>query len=177
LSLEAPKVFLRIGLRPQTAHTDLRPGRNPDGGTMEATETFRIQHDELFVIAKDIVANLKEDALRTDAKNVRLQLSKLAGVLGAHLSIEDRWLYPKLVAHADASVARLAKQYQNEMSGLKEALDAYMTRWETSQKIQANPETFIKETLGLIEVLSQRMHRENGELYPLVDRLGLESLA
>lgn len=144
---------------------------------MEATETFRIQHDELVVIAKDISGNLKADALRTDAKNVRLQLSKMAGVLGAHLSIEDRWLYPKLVAHADASVARLARQYQDEMSGLKEAFDAYMTRWETSQKIQANPETFIKETLGLLEVLSQRIHRENSELYTLVDRLGLESLA
>jgi hemerythrin-like domain-containing protein len=147
------------------------------GGTMEATETFRIQHDELVVIAKDIAGNLKADALRTDAKSVRLQLSKMAGVLGAHLSIEDRWLYPKLVAHTDASVARLAREYQDEMSGLKEAFDAYMTRWETSQKIQANPETFIKETLGIFEVLSQRIHRENSELYTLVDRLGLESLA
>jgi Hemerythrin HHE cation binding domain len=147
------------------------------GGTMEATETFRIQHDELFVIAKDIAGNLKADALRTDAKSVRLQLSKMAGVLGAHLSIEDRWLYPKLVTHADASVARLARQFQDEMSGLKEAFDAYMTRWETSQKIQANPEPFIKETLGLFEVLSQRMNRENSELYTLVDGLGLESLA
>jgi hemerythrin-like domain-containing protein len=142
---------------------------------MEVTETFRVQHNELLVIAKEIAANLKADVLRKDASAVRFQLSQLAGVLTVHLSAEDRWLYPKLSAHPDA--AEIAKRYVDEMGGLKEAFGAYMKRWNTSTDIQANPEAFVKDTQGIFEALSNRIDRENRELYPLADRIGLAGLA
>jgi hypothetical protein len=143
---------------------------------LEVTDSFRAQHNDLLAIAKEIEASLKVDVLRKDARPVRFRLSKLAGILMVHLSAEDRWLYPKLSAHADASVSAISKRCVEEMGGLKDAFGAFMNRWSSTKDIQANPEAFVKDTQRLFAALYRRIDWENRELYPLADRIGLAGL-
>jgi hypothetical protein len=49
--------------------------------------------------------------------------------LQAHLAMEDEHLYPKLLTHADEAVRDLARQYVDEMGGLRERIRDYDRRW------------------------------------------------
>jgi hypothetical protein len=144
---------------------------------MAVTDSFRVQHDDLLALAKEIEASLRVDVLRKDASMVRFCLSKLAGILMVHLSAEDKWLYPKLSAHADADVSALCKRYVEEMGGLKDAFGAFMNRWSSARDIQANPESFVEDGQRVLLALCNRIAWENRELYPLADRIGLAGLA
>jgi hypothetical protein len=141
--------------------------------TPKATATFRRQHDEILSMAKGIAGALDPKALKEDAKSMRDKLSKLAGVLTVHLSMEDRSLYPMLVKHGDPSISSLAGRYMKEMGGLKEAFVSFVKRWSVVGAIEAAPETFIAETRGVFDALGKRVDRENNELYVIVDRVGI----
>ena len=136
-------------------------------------DSLRVQHDDLLAVAKEIEASLKVEVLRKDAKAIRFRLSKLAGILMVHFSAEDQWLYPKLSAHADASIAAISKRCAEEMGGLKDAFGIFMNHWNSTKEIQANAEAFIKDTQRIFAALYHRIDWENRELYPLADRIGL----
>lgn len=130
---------------------------------------YRTQHDELLEIANDIAQHLSTAALAQDASTARALLSKLLGRLKVHLSMEDKSLYPRLMAHPDPRISGVAKKFMDEMGGIVDVVTAYSEKWSTERKIQANADAFVLETQGLFSALANRIDKENNELYPLVD--------
>ena len=49
--------------------------------------------------------------------------------------------------------------------------EALVTRWETAEALRMDPYGFSVELLSALDVLHRRIHLEDRELYPLVDRL------
>ena len=136
---------------------------------MPYTDKYREQHVELAALATDV--RKSADALRTEADcaSVRGDLSRLAGKLMVHLSMEDKVMYPRLSEHADASLRATADSFASEMGGIAGAFTAYSAKW-TASAIKADMAGFGKETRAVMEVLLGRIQRENTTLYPLVDR-------
>lgn len=137
---------------------------------MAQTDNFRRQHDELLQLAGEMAPLLGAETLQREAVKVRAILAALAGKLNVHLSAEDNALYPRLLNHKDPQVAELARRYQEEMGGLKEAFGAYLSRWPSAAQIQKDPGRFAGETRGILEALGRRIDKENKGLYAVVDR-------
>jgi hemerythrin-like domain-containing protein len=139
---------------------------------MSRTENFRRQHREIHEVVREIEALLDPDKLRVDVEHCRLLLSELVGKLSVHLAMEDNALYPRLTNHKDKQVSELAKQYMNEMGGIKKVFTEYAQRWRSPAGIEGSTQQFIDETRGIFKALAERIAKEDNHLYPLVDQYG-----
>ena len=137
---------------------------------MGQADSFRRQHQEILGLVKELQPQLDAVSLRRDAARVATGLQRLAALLKAHLALEDSTLYPKLMAHADPEVAATARRYQQEMGGLQTAFSDYIERWPIASSIQQEPELFVSQTRQVVAALLARIEREDGELYPMLDR-------
>ncbi len=136
---------------------------------MANTQQFRQQHDDLLTIATKMAESFDVDSLSRDAKEMRALLSELAGKLKVHLAMEDKHLYPKLLAHEDIAVRTTAQKFIDEMGGIAQVFTTYLDRWPHAKAIQGNAAGFIEETKGLFNALGNRINRENNNLYPLLE--------
>lgn len=144
---------------------------------MARTDKFREQHNDLLKIAGELQALLDVAALSKDGTPARTCLGKLMGKLVLHLSTEDKVLYPELTTHKDLKVATLAKRFAKEMEGTTKAVVAYNEKWGTPSAIKANAALFVTETKQVIQILGDRIKRENQELYAAADRIEGTSFA
>lgn len=138
---------------------------------MARTDKFREQHGEILRLASELRATLVESKLAADGTASRSLLSKLLGKLTLHLAAEDRHLYPELQRSADAAVAALSKRFATEMGGIAAQIADWGKRWPTPNAIKADPRKFMAESNGILDILWNRMQRENRELYPAADRV------
>lgn len=94
---------------------------------------------------------------------------ELNATLIGHLKAEDWILYPMLLASDDPATAKTARQFMDEMGGLAAAFLAYADKWSASA-IDRDWDGYCSESKGIIEALTQRIIRENRDLYPLAER-------
>src|SRR5262245_13386055 len=135
---------------------------------MSETDIYRKQHAEIARLVRGVEVFLSPGKLPDDAAAARLKLSELAAKVELHLAMEDGTLYPSLMAHQDPRVRDKASHFNNEMSGIKAVFETYSRKW-TEAAIRENPGGFIGETNKLFAALGNRIHRENTELYPLLE--------
>ena len=138
---------------------------------MAVTDQLRRQHREIAEASSEIRRLLQPTSLANDASEVRTLVSQLMGKLTVHLSMEDRALYPSLVASGDASVAGPAQRFMDEMSHIGESIEAYRGKWPHAESIQADPTSFMTDTGELLDSLAERVQREERDLFPLADQL------
>ncbi len=103
-------------------------------------------------------------------QEVCLELSRLAGIVKIHLSLEDKNLYPRMLEHADASVRETAQEYQRSMGDLAPVYLAFHEKWMRSGAIEKDRQLFIKEFTGVREALKKRIELENANLYDVIDK-------
>jgi hypothetical protein len=139
------------------------------GKEMARTDSFRKQHNEILTIAREINGMLGSTIDDGSAEKIRSLLSKLAGLVNLHLAMEDKALYPTLLAHRDASVANTARRFSDEMGSVAAAFVGYINAWPNAAAIKADPVRFTTESKAIFNALSKRIHRENVELYVLLD--------
>lgn len=137
---------------------------------MRRTEQFRKQHEGIVGLVQEISKKLDSRTVADNAQEMRLIISKLAGLVKVHLAMEDKALYPSLATSSDPTVTATAKRFMTEMGGISEAFNKYYEKW-TTQAIRDQSDAFIRETQRLFNILGQRIERENNELYPLADKL------
>ncbi|HEY0490314.1 MAG TPA: hemerythrin domain-containing protein [Telluria sp.] len=138
---------------------------------MARTDSYRKHHDEILGIAREINALLGDSISDSNADTIRKLLSRLAGLVNVHLAMEDKGLYPELLAHGDASVKATARRFSDEMGSVAAAFVGYINTWPTSTAIKGDPVRFTTESKAIFNALSKRIHRENTELYVLLDAL------
>ena len=136
---------------------------------MKNTQRYREQHTELLEIATEISGYLNESRIVNEAAKVRSLLSRLLAKLKIHLAMEDKNLYPKLLQSNDQTVARMAKSFMDEMSGIGAAVTEYQTKWASAMQIQNSPKEFVAHTKAIFTALKARIDKENNELYHAAD--------
>ncbi|MFY8106823.1 MAG: hemerythrin domain-containing protein [Elstera sp.] len=137
-----------------------------------ATHRFRTQHSEIADIVSKIETLLASADWSPRAGEIRQGFSELSAKLRIHLALEDDVLYPRLARHGESSVRDLAVRYQTEMGGIREAYEDFLKQWVHSGKLLTDPTGFKAATIGLFSALKDRIHRENTEVYTLVDNVG-----
>ena len=138
---------------------------------MARTDKFRKEHGELLTLANELQALLNVEALSRDGSAARSCLGKLLGKLMLHLAAEDKVLYPELVGSKDPVLAGLAKQFSIEMKSTDAQVAEYSERWPTPSSIKASPAEFIKETKQVVSIITNRIKREDQELYAAADSI------
>jgi hemerythrin-like domain-containing protein len=138
---------------------------------MGRTQLYREQHREISRVVADLAPLLEAAALKKDATPAFGRLMDLAGRLRVHLTLEDRTLYPELLLHRNPDVRALARLYRDEMGGIYGDLEGLLHAWHSPETIAADPGRFVREVKAFLQVLARRVEREDGELYPLVDRV------
>ena len=94
---------------------------------------------------------------------------ELSSALIAHLKAEDWVLYPRLIDSDNAKIAATARTFSDEMGGLAAAYLDYSEHWSAGA-IAANWSDYCAETKGIVDALTNRITRENLELYPLIEQ-------
>jgi len=136
------------------------------------TGPFREQHDRILEIADEISICVADvDKLKENPNRVAKLLSDLSRNLKMHLTLEDTSLYPILNIVDNKDLNELAAGYIDEMGHIKKAFDEYSARWHSGFRIKENPEVFVEETKQLLDSLSNRIEKENGGLYNMIDEL------
>lgn len=138
---------------------------------MARTDNFRKQHVDILSIARDINQQLGAELSEQEAGAIRRQLSKMHGIVGLHLAMEDQSLYPAMLRSTDAEARALAQQYSDEMGDLASAFNAHMKTWGSNAAVSNAAAEFTAQTKGIFNALSKRIHRENTQLYPKADSL------
>ena len=138
---------------------------------MARTDNFRKQHAEILQIARDVNQHLGPAIEEETAAQIRRLLSKMHGLVGLHLAMEDNSLYPSLQRSPDPDARALAQHYAAEMGDLASAFEGYMREWNNAAAISAGAARFTEHSKGIFNALSKRIHRENTQLYPVADAL------
>jgi Hemerythrin HHE cation binding domain. len=133
-------------------------------------ERFKKEHVDLLAAVTSL-RELVQHGVSEQAEAIHRQLSAMSSAIKLHLAAEDRMLYPALMKAADPAIARIGRQFQEEMGGLAGAYLAFAARWNLGGKIAADPQGFRDDANGVFKALHLRVQRENRELYPLVERL------
>ena len=130
---------------------------------------LRQEHAQLVGIVRRLGTFIARPASPAQTELFELR-RELTSTLIAHLKAEDWVLYPRLLASADATVARTARAFSTEMGGLAQAYTVYAEKWG-ADAIQRNWAGYCEDTRGFVEALTRRISRENRELYPLLEAL------
>ena len=136
---------------------------------MTKLDVLRTEHDAALTMAARLLALAEAADPRGAAIPIVMQLNRLLGLIRAHLAQEDAELYPALVASTDPEVARLAQRYVDEMGGLAHEFECFARRWSCSDSIAGSIVEFRSAVRQLVRALSERIERENLNLYPLAE--------
>lgn len=108
------------------------------------------------------------ELLPADAAGTARTVAQLSGILSIHLAAEDKYLYPSLKNSPDDKIRAVAIRYEKEMGHLAATYTAYRNQYSTASRIEADPAGFTRETRRILQALSERLTREDRELYPLL---------
>jgi hypothetical protein len=134
-------------------------------------ELYRSQHRELLAVALELRA-LAGGAGGEPGIGARAALARLGGKLTVHLQMEDRQLYPELLASPVDEVRRAAARFRDEMGAIRATADDFLRRWLASSAIEASPAGFAAELEPLLGALAARVEAEDRVLFELAERAG-----
>lgn len=136
---------------------------------MSSLAQLRQEHAELVRIVGELQAMIDRDQPPPSVELFRVR-RKLSSVLIAHLKAEDWVLYPPLLSCEDPGIAATAKQFVDEMGGLAQAYSEFNERWDAFS-IESDWGGYRQDAAGIIDALTNRIIRENRELYPLLEKV------
>lgn len=126
---------------------------------------FRSQHTDAAAQITVLEGLLAASSI--DSRQASEALIILASRLNFHLSMEDKFLYPRAAQSANAELRELAQKMQTEMTGLSDEFTRYVKKW-SPHEITAHPQEFIDHSKRVINALKDRINREETHFYPLV---------
>jgi hemerythrin-like domain-containing protein len=126
------------------------------------------QHRDILNLADKIVNYGTDRQIADHAFDISMLLSQLAGKLKIHTTTEDQFLYPSLLKHDNQKVRTVSKCFLDEMGGLAAAFEKYKVTYFNAKQITASPAKFAADSRMIIEALTERIAKENTELYPLI---------
>lgn len=137
--------------------------------TSPAMVRFHRQHADLYGAIAAIEGLLREFGPDSPIAPMRAAFHQLSAKLRLHLALEDDALYPRLIRHADPRLQNRARQFQAEMSGLRDTYETFLRDWLHSGRFAHDRSEFPRAVAAVFTPLTARLRREDADLYPLVD--------
>ncbi|MFU0825800.1 hemerythrin domain-containing protein [Clostridium sp.] len=126
------------------------------------------QHVEIRELVNSINSLINRNNIENDAGEIAKNINILSGKVRIHLDSEDKFLYPDLLKEGNERVKNIAAAYTNEMGNIALVFNDYKNKFNTKTKILSDIDGFKKETYKVLKVLSNRLEKEDKELYPLI---------
>lgn len=139
---------------------------------MSNAQMLRKHHQGLKQMANELEKCLADKDAKVRLQVAVIWVSRMTGLLALHLALEDKVMYPRLVAHRDWEVGTLARGYQAEVGGLRDAFEAYRKRWSRPAAMAAEWDAFARETRVILAALRSRVLLEEKEIYGLLEKVG-----
>ena len=136
---------------------------------MSNLASLREEHAQLIAIVRRLGAMIAKESPPPSIE-LGILRRELTSTLIRHLKAEDWILYPRLLDSPDPVIAETALRFNKEMGGLAGAFMAYAEKWG-SMAIENDWPGYCRETAAIAEVLTQRITRENQDLYPHIEKL------
>jgi iron-sulfur cluster repair protein YtfE (RIC family) len=125
------------------------------------------EHADLIAIAGRLSVLIAHDTPPPSNVLYRVR-QEFASALIHHLKSEDWVLYPRLLVSRDRHVAATALLFSREMGGLATAFREFAEQWG-SFAIEGDWKRYQRETAEFLAALTDRITRENHDLYPLFE--------
>jgi DUF438 domain-containing protein len=136
---------------------------------MNPTSKFRAQNDRLLEMVSSISDSLNASTIDEEADRIAQLLVRLGRRIDVHFAQEHRSLFPHYLKSGNRRLQALARSFIDETTGFEATLRDYLRRWASPHSMEADPETFLRETEALLRTLSDRIERENRQLYPALE--------
>lgn len=130
---------------------------------------LREDHAKLARMFRDLEQMVERPEPPAQVDLFELRHSLMSTLIG-HLKLEDWALYPRLIQSGDQEISATGEWFKEEMGGLAPAFVAYCEKW-TANTIRSDWASYCSDTRGLLDALTDRLTRENRELFPLLERL------
>lgn len=133
-------------------------------------DKFKQQHIEII----DCVAALRKftkEGIGENAAQISNLIISMSSIIKLHLSVEDKVLYPALQNGSSSVLAKMGKQFQDEMGVIASAYMGFARRWNTEANVVRDPEGFRADANKVLKILHNRMVRENTDFYPAIEAL------
>lgn len=140
---------------------------------MSEMECLTAHHEEFTVMITQIRVLLGSENIESAADEVMELISHLNGQLMVHLTMEDRHVYPALLACEDDNVRETATKLRGEIGHLFGEFQKYRLKWTCATQVCLDPEAFLKDTESIFSIINKRMVMEDDLLYPEVMGLNL----
>ena len=127
-------------------------------------------HKKLWDFLQKLQSYQSDAEVLAHGKEISATISQLSGILSVHLAAEDKYLYPALQKDPAAHIQQLAAKFSREMGTLADVYKAYRDRFMLTSQIEADPALFLQETAKVLQALSNRLQKEDKELYPLLKK-------
>lgn len=139
---------------------------------MRVTQDFRGHHETAMTLIDDIL--IASEALCRSAnplccRILGQQFDQLTDLLQLHFAMEDKLLYPQLMAAPDHLVAATARKFFAEMGDIGPAYLRFAAAWTRPRAIERAPIAFHRQCEAMFEALAKRIAHEDAELYPLAE--------
>ncbi|MDG4603759.1 MAG: hemerythrin domain-containing protein [Defluviicoccus sp.] len=128
------------------------------------------QHSEISKAIDAVLEPIEAGEITGCAPLLAAQLHEIAALVTSHLRIEDKEIYPVLMARQETAVSGLATAFREHMGNLANEFAAFSQRYATAAAIAGEEPAFCQATREIFEKLRLRMQREESELYPLMVR-------
>lgn len=140
---------------------------------MNAFTTLEAQHHALAGMMLRLVNQVQGFHGPEQAYPIIVQLAKLSHLLRLHLATEDEWFYPAMIASDEPLAASLAFACRDDVGGIAEEVETFLAQWNSSVVIDLGFSRFREELFCLFHKISDRIGREEVELFPLARLLGI----
>ncbi len=130
----------------------------------------RFKHEHEDILAQiDALRALSHAGPAQHAAAIAQGVVAMSSTIRLHLAVEDRLLYPALQCSGDAELARLGTRFQHEMGEIAGGYMAFARRWNTRERVAADPEGFRAEANVALRSVYERMRREDRDFYPRIE--------
>ena len=131
-------------------------------------DKFKHQHIDILSSIATLRA-LTHAGVESNAIAIAKGIVAMSGTIKLHLAVEDQVLYPALQRGDNAELARLGRQYQNEMALIASAYDAFARHWNTADSVRRDPQGFRDQANVVLRKVYERMQREDHDFYPRIE--------
>ena len=129
-------------------------------------EMMKKQHDNL---QEDLLVVQKEINLTDFNIKIAESLAKFKSDLLGHLAIEDNQFYPSYLERLKKQGEDTSKTelFISEMNHIKDAVTAFLAKYETSDNVRTNISQFPLELEQIIRTLNLRIESEEEGVYEM----------
>ncbi|EER59745.1 Hemerythrin HHE cation binding domain protein [Acidovorax delafieldii 2AN] len=130
----------------------------------------KFKHQHLDILRSiDLLRQLTHAGVERNVAEIAQRIIAMSSTIKLHLAVEDQALYPALQRGGNAELARMGRQYQNDMGPIASAYDAFARRWNTAESLRTDEKGFRAEANVVLRKVYERMQREDRDFYPRIE--------